>query len=142
MAGVEVAEGDQSTAMFLPGGGYHQCWYPVAFSEDVPAGTSVGLEFCDDRIVLYRGADGVARASIPYCKHMGADLSIGDVVGNDLLPSLAVRAGRGMHENPFGRPHPTLGESYDPSYRGKTGDDLGISRNNTSLPAARSRRVG
>lgn len=84
MAGVEVAEGDQSTAMFLPGGGYHQCWYPVAFSEDVPAGTSVGLEFCDDRIVLYRGADGVARASIPYCKHMGADLSIGDVVGNDL----------------------------------------------------------
>jgi nitrite reductase/ring-hydroxylating ferredoxin subunit len=84
MSGTDVAEGDHATGMVLPGEGYHQCWYPVAFSEQVPAGTLVGLEFCDDRIVVYRGEDGVARATLPYCKHMGADLSVGDVQGNDL----------------------------------------------------------
>jgi nitrite reductase/ring-hydroxylating ferredoxin subunit len=80
----EAVEGDRSTEMLLPGEGYHKCWYPVAFTDDVPVGTSIGLEFCDDRIVVYRGEDGVTRASLPYCKHMGADLSVGDVQGNDL----------------------------------------------------------
>src|SRR5690606_14919696 len=84
MVSAEVADRDQSNVMILPGEGYHQCWYPVALSDDLPKGSLLGTEFCDDRIVIYRGDDGVARTTIPYCKHMGSDLSVGDVVGNEL----------------------------------------------------------
>jgi phenylpropionate dioxygenase-like ring-hydroxylating dioxygenase large terminal subunit len=84
MVSTELSDTDQAMVMALPGEGYHQCWYPVALSESIPPGGLVGMEFCDDRIVVYRGEDGVAHAVIPYCKHMGSDLSVGAVVGNDL----------------------------------------------------------
>lgn len=67
-----------------PGPGFHVGWYPVMLSQDLTAGTVHGIDLCDGRIALYRGADGVARAMTPYCKHMGADLSVGDVIDNDL----------------------------------------------------------
>src|SRR3546814_10912158 len=38
-----------------------------------------------ERIVIYRGEDGAVRAMSAYCKHMGADLSVGgEVVGNNI----------------------------------------------------------
>lgn len=83
MVSTDIAENDRSV-LALSGEGYHRCWYPVMLSDAVPRGGRVGLEFCDDRIVVYRGEDGVVRAAIPYCPHMGADLGVGDVVGNDL----------------------------------------------------------
>lgn len=61
--------------------GYHQCWYPVALSDEVPVGTVVGKEFLNGRIVVWRGDDGVARVNSAFCRHMGADLALGDVVG-------------------------------------------------------------
>lgn len=61
--------------------GYHQCWYAVAMSDEVPAGTVVGKEFLDGRVVVWRGEDGVARVHSAYCRHMGADLSLGEVDG-------------------------------------------------------------
>lgn len=64
--------------------GEHCGWYPVALSGDVMPGDLKGVEFCDGQIVVYRGKDGVARASTPYCPHMGANLGVGAVVGNDL----------------------------------------------------------
>lgn len=66
------------------GAGYHTCWYPVGLSADLGKGEVKGIDLCDGRIVVYRGEDGEARAMLPYCKHMGADLSVGDVVGNEI----------------------------------------------------------
>lgn len=64
--------------------GGHQCWYPVLLSSDLAPGQSTSVDLCDGRIVVYRGADGVVRAMTAYCKHLGADLGVGDVVGDDL----------------------------------------------------------
>ncbi|HET8969721.1 MAG TPA: Rieske 2Fe-2S domain-containing protein [Candidatus Nanopelagicales bacterium] len=64
--------------------GFSQCWYPVALSSDVAAGELTGREFLDGRVVVYRGEDGVARVQSAYCRHLGSDLSVGDVRGNDV----------------------------------------------------------
>lgn len=63
---------------------FHQCWYPVALAEDFAPGTVKSTRFCDSRIALYRGEDGRVRAMTARCKHMGADLGLGDVVGDNL----------------------------------------------------------
>lgn len=64
--------------------GYHQCWYPVALSSQLGVGQAVGIDLCDGRVVVYRTQNGDVHAMVPYCKHMGADLSIGDVVDDEL----------------------------------------------------------
>ncbi len=61
--------------------GYHQCWYAVAMSDEVPSGQVVGKEFLNGRVVVWRGDDGAARVHSAYCRHMGADLSLGEVDG-------------------------------------------------------------
>jgi len=67
------------------GPGAHQCWYPVALSSELPKAKSVGLDLGDGRIVVYRGEDGKLRAVSAYCRHMGADLSVGgEVIGNNI----------------------------------------------------------
>jgi nitrite reductase/ring-hydroxylating ferredoxin subunit len=82
---IEAEENQSTGSLWSPiGEGHHCCWYPVALSEDLPQGELKGMEFCDGQIVLYRGEDGVARVTTPYCPHMGANLSVGRVVGNDL----------------------------------------------------------
>ncbi|MFC5994481.1 Rieske 2Fe-2S domain-containing protein [Pseudonocardia hispaniensis] len=65
-------------------GGFSQCWYPVALSDEIDNGELVGKEFLDGRVVVYRGEDGQARVHSAYCRHLGADLSVGDVCGNDV----------------------------------------------------------
>ena len=64
--------------------GHHQVWYPIALSSELALGERKGLDFCDGKIVLYRGEDGVARASSARCPHLGASLAVGKVVGNDI----------------------------------------------------------
>lgn len=64
--------------------GYHQCWYPVAMSSEVAAGTVTSKEFLDGRVVIWRGADGVAHVHSAFCRHLGADLAVGKVLGNRL----------------------------------------------------------
>ncbi len=64
--------------------GYHQCWYAVALSEEVAAGQVIGKEFLDGRIVVWRDADGNPHVNSAYCRHMGANLALGDVDGNVL----------------------------------------------------------
>lgn len=67
------------------GPGAHQCWYPIALSRDVGKGMVIGSDLADGRVVIYRGEDGEVRVMSAFCKHMGADLSVGgDVVGNDV----------------------------------------------------------
>lgn len=65
-------------------GGFSQCWYPICLGEEVPQGGLAGFDFLDGRVVVMRGADGVAQVLSAYCPHMGADLACGDVDGNEL----------------------------------------------------------
>jgi nitrite reductase/ring-hydroxylating ferredoxin subunit len=69
---------------FRKEGEFHECWYPIALSADVAVGAVIGLQFLDGRVVVYRTSDGKAHAQSAYCRHMGADLSIGKVVDDKL----------------------------------------------------------
>jgi phenylpropionate dioxygenase-like ring-hydroxylating dioxygenase large terminal subunit len=80
-----TAQGSASRGIPPEGvGGFSQCWFPVALSNEVAAGTLVGKEFLDGKVVVYRGEDGRARVHSAYCRHLGSDLSVGDVEGNDV----------------------------------------------------------
>ncbi len=59
-------------------------WYPVAFSRDVQA-TPVAVRLLDERIALYRLADGKVTAARDLCIHRGAPISLGTVVGDEIV---------------------------------------------------------
>ena len=60
-------------------------WAQVAWSKELAPGQVRPVDAFGQRLVLFRGADGVARMLGAYCPHLGADLGIGGaVVGNDL----------------------------------------------------------
>jgi len=88
MATQESAEAmDRAPArrgIYEPFNAFHQCWYPVSVATDLGPGGVKSMRFCDSRIVLYRGEDGQVRAMTARCKHMGADLGLGDVVGDNI----------------------------------------------------------
>src|SRR5712692_8968194 len=63
---------------------FEQNWYALALSSELEAGKLISRDFLDSKVVIYRGENGVASVLTPYCSHLGADLSIGCVVGNDL----------------------------------------------------------
>ncbi len=64
--------------------GYEQCWYPIAQSRDLPDKQIIGQEFLDGRVILYRDSLGKAHVMTAYCPHMGADLSQGEILGDDV----------------------------------------------------------
>jgi vanillate O-demethylase monooxygenase subunit len=59
-------------------------WYPVAFSRDVQA-TPVAVRLLDERIALYRLADGQVTAARDLCIHRGAPISLGTVMGDEIV---------------------------------------------------------
>lgn len=63
---------------------YEQNWYAVATSAEVPRGKTLGTDYLDGRVVVWRGDDGVPRVMSAWCAHLGADLSVGEVVGNEI----------------------------------------------------------
>jgi nitrite reductase/ring-hydroxylating ferredoxin subunit len=65
-------------------GGYDQCWYPVAIADDLKPGKIVGMPFLSGRVIVYRGQNGKAQVMSAYCAHLGADLSAGTVIGDDV----------------------------------------------------------
>jgi phenylpropionate dioxygenase-like ring-hydroxylating dioxygenase large terminal subunit len=60
--------------------GYHVGWYPVCLSEEIDAGGLAGTEFLNGRVVAFRDPEGNPVVMSAYCRHLGADLGIGDVV--------------------------------------------------------------
>ena len=64
--------------------GHPYGWYPVSLSSEIAVGQVIGVDVCDARLAIFRGEDGLARATSAFCKHMGSDLSVGDVVGNEV----------------------------------------------------------
>jgi len=59
-------------------------WHPICLSGEVARGQVRGFDFLDGRIVVMRGEDGVAQVLSAFCPHLGADLAVGNVVGNTL----------------------------------------------------------
>jgi nitrite reductase/ring-hydroxylating ferredoxin subunit len=64
--------------------GFHQSWFPVALAEDLGSGQVIGRDFLGTRVILYRDADGKALVQSAYCPHLGADLSVGQVVSGQI----------------------------------------------------------
>ncbi|MFI5328164.1 MAG: Rieske 2Fe-2S domain-containing protein, partial [Candidatus Rokuibacteriota bacterium] len=60
--------------------GFHQSWFPLALARDVPPGRVIGQDFLGTRVILYRDATGRAVVQGAFCPHLGADLSVGQVV--------------------------------------------------------------
>ena len=65
-------------------GKFSQSWFPICLSEQLAVGDVRGEAFLGGKVVVYRGADGVARVMSAYCPHVGADLSLGCVIENRL----------------------------------------------------------
>jgi phenylpropionate dioxygenase-like ring-hydroxylating dioxygenase large terminal subunit len=63
---------------------FSESWFPICLSEQLKAGELRGESFLDGKVVAYRGEDGAARVMSAYCPHVGADLSIGRVIGNNV----------------------------------------------------------
>jgi nitrite reductase/ring-hydroxylating ferredoxin subunit len=59
---------------------YHQSWFPLALACDIPRGRAVGRDFLGTRVVVYRDAGARVVVQGAYCPHLGADLSVGQVV--------------------------------------------------------------
>lgn len=69
-------EGDQ--------GLFSESWFPICLSEELKVGELRGERFLDGKVVAYRGEDGTVSVMSSYCPHLGADLSVGCVVENNL----------------------------------------------------------
>ena len=64
--------------------GYHQNWYAVAMSDEVVPGQVLGADFLGGRVVVYRTSDGAPVVLTGICPHMGLDLALGTVIGDEL----------------------------------------------------------
>ncbi|HYB43982.1 MAG TPA: Rieske 2Fe-2S domain-containing protein [Candidatus Methylomirabilis sp.] len=59
---------------------FHQSWFPLALAREVQPGQVMGRDFLGTRVVLYRDAAGRPLVQSAYCPHLGADLSVGQVL--------------------------------------------------------------
>ncbi len=59
-------------------------WYIACSTASLGRGQALRIDLCGQRLVVFRGEDGRARALDAFCAHMGSDLSIGRVVGNTI----------------------------------------------------------
>ncbi len=71
-------------AVIRPGDPQPEGWYAVALSEEIREGKPFGCDFLGGRVVVYRRASGEPVVTTARCPHMGADLALGDVVGDDI----------------------------------------------------------
>jgi phenylpropionate dioxygenase-like ring-hydroxylating dioxygenase large terminal subunit len=61
-----------------------RAWYFALRSDELAKGKTKSITLCRQKIALFRGEDGTVRAIDAYCPHMGVDLSLGKVIGNEL----------------------------------------------------------
>jgi len=59
-------------------------WYIALPSSALARGRAQSVDVCGQRLVVWRGQDGRARALDAYCPHMGTDLGIGRVDGDHI----------------------------------------------------------
>jgi nitrite reductase/ring-hydroxylating ferredoxin subunit len=63
---------------------FTQSWFPICLATDVERGRIKGYDFLDGRVVVFRSADGTPHVLSAYCPHLGADLSVGDVLDDTI----------------------------------------------------------
>jgi nitrite reductase/ring-hydroxylating ferredoxin subunit len=63
---------------------YYQSWYPVALSNEVAAGAVIGRAFLGGKVAIFRTREGDVAVVSAFCPHLGADLSVGQVVDDNL----------------------------------------------------------
>ena len=64
--------------------GYHRCWYPVCLARQIDGGAIVGRDLLGTRLVAYRDPAGRPVVQSAWCPHLGADLSVGQIVDGRL----------------------------------------------------------
>jgi phenylpropionate dioxygenase-like ring-hydroxylating dioxygenase large terminal subunit len=83
---IPLSERKRFTGKPIPAEGenglFSQTWFPICLSSEVPPGAIVGRDFLDGRVVIYRTPSGAVRIQSAYCPHLGADLSVGKLVGD------------------------------------------------------------
>jgi nitrite reductase/ring-hydroxylating ferredoxin subunit len=67
------------------GRGFHQCWYVVALARELDDTPLLSKEFLGGRVVVYRAADGSPAVLGAYCAHLGADLGVGSLEGEEVV---------------------------------------------------------
>jgi phenylpropionate dioxygenase-like ring-hydroxylating dioxygenase large terminal subunit len=60
-------------------------WFPVAFSDEVPAGQVRAVRCFGEELVVWRGLDGIAHVHDAFCPHLGAHLGVGGRVEGNAL---------------------------------------------------------
>jgi phenylpropionate dioxygenase-like ring-hydroxylating dioxygenase large terminal subunit len=65
-------------------GAHPDQWYPLAWSDELKPGKTLGRRFAGDPIVLYRGSSGSVFALEDRCAHRQVPLHLGVVSGDDL----------------------------------------------------------
>lgn len=61
-------------------GKFTQSWYPICMSSAATNHFVRGFDFLDGKVIVFRDDEGQAHVLSAYCPHMGADLSIGDLI--------------------------------------------------------------
>jgi len=64
--------------------GFHQSWFPLALASDLAPGRAIARDVLGTRVVLYRNAAGRPVVQGAYCPHLGADLSVGQVMDGQI----------------------------------------------------------
>lgn len=59
---------------------FTQSWFAVCLSSDIAPGQVKGFDFLDGRVIVMRDAHGSAQTLSAYCRHLGADLSGGEII--------------------------------------------------------------
>jgi phenylpropionate dioxygenase-like ring-hydroxylating dioxygenase large terminal subunit len=63
---------------------FSQSWFPICLSSEVARGKVIRCDFLDGHVAIFRGENGKVSVVSPFCPHLGADLTVGDVIGNSL----------------------------------------------------------
>jgi phenylpropionate dioxygenase-like ring-hydroxylating dioxygenase large terminal subunit len=63
---------------------FHQSWYPAALSRELASGAVIGVDFLGTRVAVYRDTAGKPVVQSAWCPHMGAGLSVGQIVDGQI----------------------------------------------------------
>jgi phenylpropionate dioxygenase-like ring-hydroxylating dioxygenase large terminal subunit len=66
------------------GGTFTQSWYPICLASAATPDFVRGFDFLDGRVIVFRDTAGQAHVMSAYCPHMGADLSIGELINGQV----------------------------------------------------------
>lgn len=66
------------------GGTFTQSWFPICMSSAATSDFVRGFDFLDGRVIAWRDLEGKPHVMSAYCPHLGADLSIGDMIDGNV----------------------------------------------------------